>query len=98
MRRFVFLFTLMQACSFSPTSEFTGLSIEAKCEPVKKYNQALEKHMRACEIPYGVGHYCDMVVSPTRSHLLSLEKLIPHIHFSLKESEQWQEQTLLLLL
>ena len=68
MRRFVFLFTLMQACSFSPTSEFTGLSIEAKCEPVKKYNQALEKHMRACEIPYGVGHYCDMVVSPTRSH------------------------------
>ena len=35
--RFVFLFTSMQAHSFSPKGEFTGSSIEAKCKPVKKY-------------------------------------------------------------
>ena len=40
---FVFPFTSMQAHSFSPTSEFMDLSIEAKCEPVKKYMQAREK-------------------------------------------------------
>ena len=68
---FFFLFTSMQARSFSPTSEFTGSSIEAKCKPLKKYKQAHEK--RTCEpvkSPFGVGHYCDMAVSPTRSHLL----------------------------
>ena len=71
MGRFVFLFTLMSACSFSPTSEFMGLSIEAKCEPVKKYKQACEKRTREpVKFPYGVGRYCDMAVSPTRSHLL----------------------------
>ena len=71
MSRFVFLFTSMRDCSFSPTSEFTGLSIEAKCDPVKKYKRAREKHMsESVKSPYEVGHYCDMAVSPTRSHLL----------------------------
>ena len=41
--RFVFLFTLMQACIFSPTSESRGLSIEAKCKPVKKYKRTRKK-------------------------------------------------------
>ena len=63
----------MQAPSFSPTSEFTGSSIEVKCKPVKKYKQAREKHTsEPVKSPYGVGHYCDMAVSPTRSHLLWL--------------------------
>ena len=69
--RFVFLFTSMPACSFSPTSEFTGSSIKAKCEPVKKYKWACEKHTsEPVKSPYGGGRYCDMTVSPTRSHLL----------------------------
>ena len=69
--RFVFLFTLIWAQSFSPTSEFTGSSIEAKCKPVKKYKGAREKHTsELVKSPYGVGRYCDMAVSPTRSHLL----------------------------
>ena len=62
---------LMRACSFSPTSEFTGSSIKAKCEPVKKYKGTREKHTsESVKSPYGVGLYCDMAVSPTRSHLL----------------------------
>ena len=69
--RFVFLFTLMPAHSFSPTSEFTGSSIEVKCKPEKKYKQACEKRTsKPVKSPYGVGHYCDIAVSPTRSHLL----------------------------
>ena len=69
--RFVFLFTLMWALSFSPMSEFTGSFMGAKCEPVKKYKQAHEKRTsEPVKSPYGVGRYCDMAVSPTRSHLL----------------------------
>ena len=45
MGRFVFLFTLMRVRSFSPMSEFTGSSIEAKCKPMKKDKRAREKHM-----------------------------------------------------
>ena len=72
--RFVFLFTSMLARSFSPMSEFKGSSIEAKCEPVKKYKQARKKcTSKPMKSPYGVGCYCDMAVSPTRSHLLCLE-------------------------
>ena len=71
MGRFVFLFTSMQAQSFSPTSEFTGSSIKAKCKPMKKYKGAHEKHTsKPVKSPYGVGRYCEMAVSPTRSHLL----------------------------
>ena len=71
MGRFVFLFTSMRARSFSTTSEFTGLFIEVQCESVKKYKQAREKcTSEPVKSPYGVGHYCDMAVSPTRSHLL----------------------------
>ena len=74
MGRFVFLFTSMQARSFSPTIEFTGLSIEAKCEPMKKYKRACEKRMsKPVKSTYGVGRYCDMAVSPTRSHLLCID-------------------------
>ena len=69
--RFVFLFTSMPAHSFSPTSKFMGSSIKAKCEPLKKYKGACEKRTREpVKSPYGVGHYYDMAVSPTRSHLL----------------------------
>ena len=69
--RFVLLFTLMRDRIFPLTHEFTGLSIEAKCKPVKKYKRAREKHMsESVKSPYEVGHYCDMAVSPTRSHLL----------------------------
>jgi hypothetical protein len=69
--QFVFWFTLMQARSFSPTSEFMGSSIEAKCKPVKKYKRANEKRTSdPVKSPYGVGLYCDVAVSPTRSHLL----------------------------
>ena len=54
--RFVFLFTSIQARSFSPMSEFTGLSIEAKCEPMKKYKRALEKPTsKPMKTPFGVG-------------------------------------------
>jgi hypothetical protein len=61
----------MQAHSFSLTSEFTGWSIKAKCEPMKKYKRAPEKRMsEPVKFPYGVGRYWDMAVSPTRSHLL----------------------------
>ena len=64
--RFVFLFTSMRASSFSPTSEFEGSSIKAKCEPVKKYKQACEKHTSdPVKFPYGVGRYFDMEVPPT---------------------------------
>ena len=70
MGRFVFLSTSMQARSFSPKSEFTGSSIKAKCEPVKKYKRAREKGaIEPVKSPYGVERYCDMTVSPTRSHL-----------------------------
>ena len=73
--RFVFLFTLMPAHSFSPTSEFTGSSIEVKCKPEKKYKQACEKRTsKPVKSPYGVGHYCDIAVSPTRSHLLWVQQ------------------------
>jgi len=69
--RFVFLFTLMGARSFSPTSEFTDSSIEAKCEPVKKYKRACENcASKPVKSLYRVGRYCDMAVSPTRSHWL----------------------------
>ena len=62
---------MLQARSFSPTSEFTGLSIEVKCEPVEKYKRAPEKRMsEPVKSPCGVGRYCNMAVSPTRSHLL----------------------------
>ena len=52
------------------------------CEPVKNvwvspwkmYKGACEKHPRIYVFhglaPYGVGRYCNMAVSPTRSHLL----------------------------
>ena len=50
--QFVFLFTSMQARSFSPTSEFMGSSIEAKCEPVKMYQQAHEKCEQGHDIPH----------------------------------------------
>ena len=71
MGQFVFLFTTMRARSFSPTSDFTGSSIEAKCKPVKKYKGAREKlTSEPVKSPYGL--YCDMAVSPTRSHLLWL--------------------------
>ena len=71
MGRFVFLFTSMQARSFSPTSEFTGSSIKAKCKPVKTYKRACEKcTSKPVKSPYGVRRYCDMAVCPTRSHLL----------------------------
>ena len=66
-------FDLMQACSFSTTSEFTGSYIKAKCEPMKKYKGACEKDMsKPMKSPYGVGGYCDMAVPPTRSHFLWL--------------------------
>ena len=53
--RFVFLFTSMQACSFSPTSEFMGSSIKAKCKPMKKYKQTFEKHSsEPVKSPWGV--------------------------------------------
>ena len=66
-----FLFTSMLAHSFSPKSEFTGSSIEAKCKPVKKYKRDREKRTsKPVKSPYGVGRYWDMAVSPTRSHLL----------------------------
>ena len=69
--KLIFLFSSMRARSFSPTSEFTGSSIEAKCKPVKKYKQTREKRTsEPVKSPYGVGRYCDMAVSPTRSHLL----------------------------
>ena len=69
--QFVVLFTSMWARSFSPTSEFMGSSIKAKCEPVKKYKGTREKHIsEPMKYPFGVEHYCDMAVSPTRSHLL----------------------------
>jgi hypothetical protein len=43
---------------------------------VKKYKRAPEKRMRKpVKSPYGEGRYCDMSVSPTRSHLL-----LPIIH------------------
>ena len=71
MGRFVFLFTLMQARSFSPMSEFTGSSIEAKCELVEKYKRACENcASKPVKSLYRVGRYCDLVVSPTRTHLL----------------------------
>ena len=59
----------------SPMIEFTASSIEAKCNPDVKYKQACEK--RTSELvksPYGVGLYCDMSVSPSRSHLLWFHK------------------------
>ena len=69
--RFVLLFTLMRDHIFPLTSEFTGLSIEAKCKPVKKYKRAREKRTsETVKSPFGVGRYCDMAVSPTISHLL----------------------------
>ena len=75
--RFVFLFTSMRACSFSPTSEFTGSSIEMKCKLVKKYKQASEKPTsEPVKSPLGVGRYSDMAVSPTRSHLLCMKALV----------------------
>ena len=44
--RFVFLFTSIQARSFSPMSEFTGLSIEAKCEPMNSLvGEKLQAHI-----------------------------------------------------
>ena len=71
MGQFVFLFTLMRPHSFSPSSEFMGWSIEAKCKPVKKYKRAHDKcTSKPMKSPYGVGRYCNMAVSPTRSHLL----------------------------
>ena len=67
----------MQARSFSPMSEFTGSSIEAKCKPVKKYKQACEiRTSKSLKSPYGVGRYSDMAVSPTRSHLLCMKALV----------------------
>ena len=64
----------MQARSFSPSSEITGSSIEAKCEPKKKYKRAHEKRTsKPVKSPFGVGRYYDMFanyVSQTRSHLL----------------------------
>ena len=77
----------MLAWSFSPMSEFTGSSIEAKCKPVKKYKQANEK--RKCEpveSPYGVERYCDMAISPTISHLLWLRMY----NFGGMLKEEWQ--------
>ena len=75
---FFFLSTLMWARIFSPMSEFTGSSIEVKCKPVKKYKRAPEKRMsEPVKSPYGVGHYCDMAVSPTRSHLLCIWLKLP---------------------
>ena len=63
----------MRARSFSPTSEFTGSSIVVKRKPVKKYKRAPEKRTsKPVKSPYGVGRYCDMAVSPTRSHLLCM--------------------------
>ena len=48
----------MQARSFSPMSEFTGSSIEAKCELVEKYKRAREKRTsKPVKSPYGVGRY-----------------------------------------
>ena len=42
--------------SFSPMREFTGSSIEAKCEPLKKFKQAHEKRMsEPVKSLYGVG-------------------------------------------
>ena len=76
MGRFVFLFTSKRARSFSPTSEFTGVSIEAKCEPVKKYKRASEKcTSQPVKSPYGVGRYCDIAVSHTRSHIIGTTPL-----------------------
>ena len=67
-----------ETSSFSPTSEFTGLSIKAKCEPVKKYKWVREKHRNEpVKSPYGVGCYCDLAVSPTRSQLLWFQLPIP---------------------
>ena len=67
----------MPACSFSPTSEFTGSSIEANCEPMKKYKQACENRTNEpVKYPYGVGRYCDMALPPTRSHLLWLQEVM----------------------
>ena len=58
MGQFFVLFILMQARSFSPMSEFTGLSIEAKCEPVKKDKRAHEKRTsKPVKSLYGVGRY-----------------------------------------
>ena len=77
MGRFVFLFTSMRASSFSPTSEFTGSSIEAKCEPLIKYKRSCETRMiEPVKSPYGVGGYCDMAIPPTRSHLLWLQEVM----------------------
>ena len=56
--KFCFLFTSMRAGSFSPTSEFTGSSIEAKCEPMKKYKRDREKRTREpVKSPYGVSRH-----------------------------------------
>ena len=77
MGQFVFLFTLMPAHSFSPTSELMGSSIEAKCEPMKKYKPAREKRTNEpVKFPNGVGSYWDMVVSPTRSHFTMLPGIV----------------------
>ena len=47
--------------------------MEAKCEPVKKYKGVCEKCTnKPVESPNRVGRYCEMAVSPTRSHLLCL--------------------------
>ena len=66
----------MWACSFSPTSEFMGSSIEEKWEPMKKYKWAHEKHTsKPVKSPYGVGRYCDIAVSHTRSHIIGTTPL-----------------------
>ena len=80
--QFVFLFTSMRAFTFSPISEFTGSFIIAKCEPMKKYKGACKKSTSKPVKKNGVGRYCDMVVSPSRSRLLWGE-LLDHIYLFL---------------
>ena len=69
--QFVFLFTSMQAVVFHLQVNSWACPLMRYASWWKSTSKPVKTYERAHEIPpYGVGHYCDMAVSPTRSPLL----------------------------